>query len=144
MPKANKIDINFVFSDIEIIRFRLQPPARPGIKTEDFIFNVQINQKIDATNKLIQVFVEIDTLLNGEKNELANLSTLCVFSIADFDDVFKKPGKKMEMPDLFINTLSTIAISTTRGIMFSLFRGTYLHRAILPIVDPAQLRTQPV
>ena len=39
--------------------------------------------------------------------------------------------------DIFISTLNSISISTTRGMMFSAFRGTFLHNAILPLIDPA-------
>jgi hypothetical protein len=36
--------------------------------------------------------------------------------------------------------LNRISISTTRGAMFSTFKGTFLHAAILPIVDPKNFK----
>jgi uncharacterized protein YbbC (DUF1343 family) len=36
--------------------------------------------------------------------------------------------------------LNSISLSTTRGAMFSTFKGTFLHGAVLPIIDPKQFQ----
>ncbi|HEY6082285.1 MAG TPA: hypothetical protein VIU45_02435 [Chitinophagaceae bacterium] len=142
MQTAEKTNIAFGLKGIEIIQSVLNPLPKPGLNEEGFIFNIQVEQKIDAANKLIHAIVHIHVLSNEVESELASLSTLCVFHVENLDEVLKKENEKMQLPDHFINTLSSIAISTSRGIIFTLFRGTYLHRAILPIIDPAQLKPQ--
>ncbi len=142
MQTAEEINIVWGFRAIEIIQSVLNPLPKPELKEENFFFNIQVEQKIDAANKLIQVIVHIHIQSNEVENELASLSTLCMFYIENLDALIEKGGEKMQLPDHFINTLSSIAISTSRGIIFTLFRGTYLHRAILPIIDPTQLKPQ--
>ncbi len=142
MQTADKINIAFGFKGIEIVQSVLNPIPILTIKPEDFIFNIQIDQKIDAANKLIHVFVHIHVLLPEIKEELGSLSTLCVFHVENLDEVLKNEGDNIQLPDHFMNTLSAIAISTSRGIMFTFFKGTYLHRAILPIIDPTKFKPQ--
>ena len=144
MQTAEKPDISFGFRGIEIVQSSINVLHKPEINNEDFIFNIEVNQKIDAGNKLIFVFVRVVILLPDEKEEIGSLTTLCVFHVENFDAAFKMKGDKIEIPGQFMNTLSTISISTSRGVMFTFFRGTFLHKAILPIINPANLKPQPV
>ena len=54
------------------------------------------------------------------------------------NDFFNKQHTLVDLPQEFITLLNSIALSTTRGVMFSQFRGTVLHNAILPIIAPAK------
>ncbi|MBL0073688.1 MAG: hypothetical protein IPP34_18540 [Bacteroidetes bacterium] len=66
------------------------------------------------------------------------LSVSCIFEILNFEDVIKvEADGKVNIPPRLIETLNIISISTTRGVMFSTFKGT-LHGAVLPIIDPKQ------
>ena len=57
-----------------------------------------------------------------------------------FDDLLNpKWTGKITMPGALAEILNSISISTTRGVMYAAFRGTFLQHAILPIVDPRQL-----
>lgn len=42
------------------------------------------------------------------------------------------------LPQDLADILNSISISTTRGLMFSAFKETFLHNAFLPIIDPKQ------
>ena len=53
---------------------------------------------------------------------------------------FMTEDKKFNLSDSFILTINSVAISTTRGLMFSSFKGTFLHEAILPLIDPNQFK----
>ena len=44
--------------------------------------------------------------------------------------------KEVKLPSDIIIAINSISISTIRGIMFSTFKGTYLHNAFLPVIDP--------
>jgi hypothetical protein len=43
---------------------------------------------------------------------------------------------EVKLPSDIIIAMNSISISTIRGIMFSTFKGTYLHNAFLPVIDP--------
>ena len=51
-------------------------------------------------------------------------------------------GMPQELPTDIIVTINSISISTIRGIMFSTFKGTYLHNAFLPIIDPKSFNSE--
>jgi hypothetical protein len=69
------------------------------------------------------------------------LSVSCIFEIANFEDVIKlEADGKVNIPQSLIETFNIISISTTRGVMFSTFKGTFLHGAVLPIIDPKQFQ----
>jgi len=40
--------------------------------------------------------------------------------------------------------VNSIALSTTRGLLFAQFRGTPLHNTILPLIDPADFSVNEV
>jgi hypothetical protein len=55
--------------------------------------------------------------------------------IENFEDTLKKDeDDKYIIPGDLEGMLKQISISTIRGFMFSEFRGTHLHKAILPIL----------
>lgn len=142
MQIAENIDVSFAIKGIEIVRSVLNQPPQSGINIEEFIFNIAVEQKIDQTNHLILVFVNTNILTKGVDQPLGSLSTLCIFHVANFDDVIKKEEGRLVLPDHFVSLLSSISISTSRGVMFTFFRGTYLHKAILPVIDPLNLKPQ--
>lgn len=48
---------------------------------------------------------------------------------------------QVSFPDNILVTFNSISISTMRGLMFAQFKGTFLHNAILPIIDPGSFIT---
>lgn len=70
---------------------------------------------------------------------LGSIKVGVIFEIANFDDYIDEMNKKLTLPDVIFLTFNSIGISTTRGVMFSQFKGTFLHNAFLPVIDPKQL-----
>jgi hypothetical protein len=46
----------------------------------------------------------------------------------------------MAIPDPIVETLNILTIGTARGIMFSEFKGTWLHSNFLPVIDPKSFK----
>jgi hypothetical protein len=81
------------------------------------------------------------TIKNKNTNSLeAKLSVGFGFRILNFEDLPPGDDQKPTIPPPLDLMLQDIAISTARGIMYSEFRGTHLHNAILPIVLPSSLK----
>lgn len=139
MQTAGINDISFSIKSIDILQSVLHPLPTQGLETGDLTFKIQVEQKIDASNKLIHVSVHIHVLSKVIEQELAGLDTVCIFQVANFSDILKTDSASSSLPGQFANNLSAIAISTTRGLMFAFLRGSYLHNAILPIIDTAKL-----
>lgn len=126
---------------IELLNSSIKLPANSNKPITNFNFNIGIESRIDAQNKLIFVIVHVEIKNDDQSIILGNLSVSCIFEIVNFVDVIKvKTNGKVDIPQKLIEMLNSISISTTRGVMFSTFRGTFLHSAVLPIIDPKQFQ----
>lgn len=128
------------FKSIELLNGGLHLPNKPVLSLGNFNFSVSGEFRIDPSQKLI--FVIISTEIKTEDNAmtLGSLSISCIFHLVNFDEVIKNTADgKLEIPPGLAVTLNSISLSTFRGVLFSTFRGTYLHNAILPIIDPKSL-----
>lgn len=126
---------------IEIINTSIKAPSNLNVPIAEFNFNINIESKVDASNKLVFVIVHIEIKNDDQSLVLGAFSASCIFEIANFEDVIIVKGDgHFDIPQVLIQTLNSISLSTTRGVMFSTFKGTFLHNAVLPIIDPKQLQ----
>lgn len=133
--------VEMQFRAIELLSGSLQLPTEPNAAVTTFNFNINIESRADAPNRLVFVIVHIEIKNDDHSLALGALSVSSIFEIVNFDEIIKiDENGKLEIPQRLIETLNTIAISTTRGVMFSTFKGTFLHGAILPIIDPKQFQ----
>ncbi len=140
MPQA-KINKSFSteikFTGIELLKSAINIPASQDIPLNNFNFNVNIESKGDAEKKLLFVIVNVEVKSFDQKEILGSIITSCIYEIMKFRELVEinSNGAMIINPQL-VETLNAISISTTRGAMFTTFKGTYLHQAILPIIDP--------
>lgn len=111
-------------------------PAISGLENTKLNFNVHVETKVDPHRKVILVFVKVAVGKEASTDILATVNTICVFDIVNFDAyITQNENQLFQIPDEIEFVIRPVAISTTRGIMYSEFRGTYLHGAILPIIN---------
>ena|GEM_PF-522981 len=124
---------------IEMLSSSINLPL-PQIKVDEFKFNINLECKADARNKLIFVIVAVDVKNEDQTFSFGSLTVTCIFSISNFEDVVQfEAQNKLHIPMPVVDMLNTIAVSTVRGIMFCTFRGTFLHNAFLPVLGAEQL-----
>lgn len=127
---------------IELLKGSLELPNAVNGVVNNFNFDINIENKIDPTNKLIFVIVNINVKGDDATLTLGALSVSCIFHLLNFDEIIKPNTEgKFDVPTQINEVLNSISVSTTRGIMFSTFKGTLLHNAFLPIIDPRQFQT---
>lgn len=130
---------------IELLNGSLQLPLTPKSAITNFNFNISLETRADAQNKLVFVIVHIEIKNEDQSVNLGALSVSCIYEIANFEEVIKIDEEgKIDIPRPLIDTLNIISISTTRGVMFSTFKGTFLHNALLPIIDPKQIQSSQI
>ena len=136
-----KQNIQFQIRNVEILEIELKNPEVKLPKEITFNFNLTIEHKIDPHQKFIMVRVGIKVSnVEDETNILGHILVGCVYAIKNFDEVIKKTSPtEYYIPDDIIDLLNSISISTARGVMTALFKGTSLHRAVLPVVNPKDL-----
>lgn len=139
--KNKDFNVEMQIRSIELLNGSLNLPANPNTQVTNFNFNISIESRADAVNKLVFVIVHVEIKNDDLSVVLGELSVSCIFEIANFEDVIKlEADGKVNIPQSLIETFNIISISTTRGVMFSTFKGTFLHGAVLPIIDPKQFQ----
>jgi hypothetical protein len=133
----NEDNVQIKFANIEILSKTVN-----YISTEklfQFYYEVSVDSKVRTDKKLILVLVKIN-LYHLDKRLLANFVVAYTFEITDFDThIIQVEGGLYHIPDALDEMFKQVSISTTRGIIYSELRGTYLHSAIMPIAFPSHL-----
>jgi hypothetical protein len=140
--KAVAKPVRYQLKGIELLDFCFNHPKQQIPAQIVFNFDIKLEHKIPVDNNLIAVVVTIDIKDDSRTNKLGSMMASCIYDVPDIKDFIDKKSKVPKLPDAFITTINSITISTVRGLMFSQFRGTFLHNAILPVIDPKSLVSQ--
>jgi hypothetical protein len=141
MAKAKKelkeIKVDVQLKAIELLRQSFHLPANVDVESLiSFSFNVGVNFNANAVDKLLFVVVNVEVQDGQEQHGIASILVSCVYYVANFSEVIKTgDNSNLVLPTPLVDKLISDAISTTRGIMFSAFKGTFLHNAVLPMMD---------
>jgi hypothetical protein len=127
-------NINFRLKNIEIAQSSLTAIDYALPDDVIFKFNINIEHLVNIDQNLNVIKPTVAIFVEDEQSILANLSVNLVFEIEDLANYAIE--KEVKLPSDIIIAMNSISISTLRGIMISTFKGTYLHNAILPVIDP--------
>jgi hypothetical protein len=146
MPGAQKKSVNkpvsFQLKGIELLDFCFNHPKQQIPAQMVFNFEIKIEHKILTDNNFIAVVVTIEINNGQRESKLGSIMVSCIFEIPELKEYIDPKNNTPELPEEFLTTINSISISTVRGVMFSQFGGTFLHNAILPVVDPKSFVTQ--
>jgi hypothetical protein len=127
---------------IELMRsFQNYYPNTNPDKPEVFSFDVTFEQRVTEELKLL--FCVLSVNIHSDKTEgiVGGITVSCVFSIDNFSDLIKLNQDGLyDVPLELERIFNNITFSTTRGMMFNIFKGTILGGAILPISDLSTLK----
>jgi hypothetical protein len=127
---ATIIEPIYQIRNINLIDYALFAPSESVQNA--FQFDVKLEQKHQLKESL-SLITAILVIKNADEVICGNLSIGCTFSVENLTEIIKHEAS--------IKTLSLklnqITISTARGVLFGMFRGTVLHHAVLPLVDVA-------
>ncbi len=142
--KKEQITTAFQLASIEVVGTGLNIPE--GFKPmPDYQFNVFLESRINKEKQLVMVTNRVDIHTGEEQYILGYIKANYWFSLTDFDEVIKKDKKGVyKIPESLQLSFNAIAISTTRGLLFAMFKGTTLHNAILPVIDPVKFEINEV
>lgn len=133
----------FQIVNIEVLETKMDSSALPHNFVPDFRFEIQLENKAELEDEVLFVIVKIEILNADLSLRLGKMVVSCAFEIQGLLSLYDDAAGKLNLPEGLQVSLNSVAISTTRGIMFSQFKGTFLHRAFLPVVDPKQFTMKP-
>ena len=134
--------IQFLLKGIELLDFSIINPNKILPPEIIFNFNLRIEHKILAENNFLAVVVAIDIHGDLKEPKYGSLIVSCIYEVPEMTEYINSETNMPGFPEIFMTTLNSISISTARGILFSQLRGTLLHNAILPVVDPKSFVAQ--
>jgi len=133
-------NIDYRLKTIELQDFKLGNPPVSTEKITKFHFRVDVALKPEKEEKCIGIAIEVLISIPNQVETVGSIKVLNVFEIEDAEFVIVKTTEITKFSDNFYKKLIDISISNTRGIMYSQFRGTFLHKAILPLISGKTLR----
>jgi hypothetical protein len=124
---------------IELIRCTINTPE--GAPAPNFNFSISLQTQLDAMPRTLTVIVNVDVISDDQKNVFGSISVNYVYQIINFEEAFKLDAQNQyEIPPKLLEAIGSTSLSTTRGIMYSLFKGTFLNNALLPLIDLQRLK----
>ena len=133
--------VTYRISALELLNLEIKHPKQDQIDLNTFHFDLKLQHRINAEKQLVFVITTIQILDKDKTTQVGHVETSCIFHVENFQE-FLGDDQQMKFPDSFISEINAMAISTTRGIMFSEFKGTFLHKAVLPVFQNEQLRKE--
>lgn len=121
--------------DIDLLLFTLLPKPAKKFSKADVEFNIRQESKLDLNKELATVFTLIYFRESGNEEFMASIEVACKFELKNLKKLISKEdvaagntiSKELD------TTLNRIAIATTRGILYTQLKGTYLHEYIMPL-----------
>ncbi len=120
------------------------PLNNPLDFTKETYFDIEIRDTIeeDVENQNVySVIKNISVIVKDSQDlDLANIGILYSFNLSNEEKFISKTETGFEMNSDFSEWLDHIIIATTRGIMYSEFRGTFVVDTLLPLIRPRTLK----
>lgn len=128
-------EFEFRLSGMEILQSEIVELKTKMEGSINFQFDIKIEMKVNLEEKNIFIAPYVKIRIDNNPEYVGKLKIALAFTFTTFDLYFGDNSKENQLPKSIQDTLNNISISTLRGVMFNHFKGTFLHNAILPIVD---------
>jgi len=107
-------------------------------------YNIQVSHSmmhnLDKELVKIRLYLDVSAELNGKSlPQGGNYEVDFLFKVEDLKDHYQMNNQKPLFGGLFVCTLLAISYSTLRGMMFTLWKDTYLNSLLLPIINVPDL-----
>lgn len=134
---------NFQIKGIEILDSSMISPKKKIDKNIIFGFDLQLQHSFNLQRELAIVTCKINIFDNDSKDKFGHINASCLYYVENLEQYIDKEKNNYNLPEGAVVMLNTVSISTVRGVMYGMFRGTFLNGAILPIVYPtSQIKKQ--
>lgn len=140
MKKVENDNVQFRIKTIELVDFKLNQLTKALPEQTTFHFNINLEQIINNEVKLVIVVASVEIMNDNMSEQLGFLKGSCIFEVINFNDFLIDSNGQVTFPESAVITFNSITLSTIRGLMFAQFRGTHLHNAILPVLDPTSFK----
>lgn len=142
--KTSQAQYTCQIANIEILELVMDSSRLEKGWAYQFFYEVQLEHKAGMENDFLYVVTSVKVLDETQTLEIGRVKISCVFEIESIMQFFDPNIGQLDLPVSMQLEINAAAISTTRGVMFSHFRGTFLQQAILPLIDPGNFVMRPL
>jgi hypothetical protein len=133
----------FQFKNIDIV-YKAVAPRPVDFQGGEFSFDINAEASIRTEEQQIFVFVKINVRDAQKPQVLATFTIVNIFQIFNFAEAVTQNEHGLFVIDTELDRyLKSAAISTLRGVIWSELKGSYLHFAVLPVIDVVSLKNVP-
>jgi len=108
---------------------------------DELDFTINNRLRTNEKDKFVRVETNIKIITRTNKLLVCNLVTFIDFFIENMEILIDE-SNEIVLPDQFAFALNSISISTSRGILFSYNKGTYLDNVIMPLIDTSKTKLE--
>lgn len=121
--------------EIDLMSFTLLPKPAHKFSKADVEFNIRQELQMDPVKEMVTAFTLIYFREAGKKEFMASIEVACAFELKNIKKLIKKDdvAKGSTISEELDTAMNRIAVATSRGILFSQLKGTYLHEYIMPL-----------
>ena len=134
-------NLSFRFKNIDILEFSFVHPKQRIPENATFRFETNIEHKVNLEENSIIVISSFSITCEELSENVGKAVISCVYLIDTMRD-FVGENNSFNLPEETRTMFNSISLSTCRGVLFTLFRGTPLHTVILPVVNPQDFNKQ--
>ncbi len=129
------IEIKLQYLGIDIIERSIVTPENMTEVPANFNFNINVKVQVDV--KELTVIPVVSVVISDQPGgtEFGKIIIKNIIKVSNLQDFLVNESNESPLNESVLKMLSETAISTTRGVMWDSFRGTFLHGAILPVID---------
>ena len=131
--------VNYKISAVELLNLELKHPQQENIDFNTFHFDLKLQHRVNSEKKLVFVVTTINILNSDKSVQVGMIQTSCIFDVDNINELIDSENN-VTFPEKFLDEVNSMGISTTRGIMYSEFKGTFLHKAVLPVFKAENLK----
>lgn len=131
-------NISFRIEGIELLEYSLSSFTGKTGQQSEYRFDLNIEHRFNLKDERVFVVVSVGIFPKDSEEREGNAKVSCIYSIKEISKYLKEGV--MTFPQDFYDMLNSISLSTSRGVIFTLFKGTHLHNVIMPIINPAEFQ----
>ena len=134
MTEVKNINIQSKFKSLDLISFENRRATDQAIDSQKITYEISINFNIDQSRKVLTFYCPIKIFAEPAKQILlGSIETKAEFEVLNLDVI---SDKEKGVPTPVMATFVGLLISSTRGMLNILSKGTSFEQGILPIINP--------
>ena len=137
MTEQKPINVTTLFKSLELVSFNAyEKPTDLEININKITFGMSLNYRLNTKERLVTIFTPVDVF--SDENKLVKLGSINVkgeFVVQNFEEI----QLNQQLPAQVVAIYIGVMISSVRGMLKLLSKGTAFEAAIIPIFNPLAL-----